>query len=339
MNDLVSIIVPVYEVEKFIRKCVDSILNQTYHNIEVILVDDGSKDQCPQICDEYAKKDERVVVIHKENGGLVSARKAGILRASGKYVQFVDGDDWIAKDMVEYMLSAIEVYKVDCVICQFYKAGEKNIEKKSFFSEGMYKEERYKNEILQRVLFTGEMFLHGVEPSVWGKMFKLQQIKSYSLSVPEEIVMGEDAACVYPFLVNTCKSIFILNQALYYYRQNDKSIMHSYNAGQLNSTLKLLQYLREKTASSRELQEQLDYYTIMIVILNCVNEEKGTLKTLLTRYQRLKVFLKEIKFKEICSSIDMKQLKRNEKLYIDSLRCGLGYVVLFLLGVKKRIYR
>ena len=91
MRKLISIIVPIYGVEKYIKKCVDSILSQTYNEIEVILVDDGSPDQCPSICDEYAKKDSRVRVIHKKNGGLVSARQAGLKVARGDYIGFVDG--------------------------------------------------------------------------------------------------------------------------------------------------------------------------------------------------------------------------------------------------------
>ena len=96
---MISIIVPIYKVEKYIRQCVDSIINQTYEDIEIILVDDGSPDNCPQICDDYAKTDSRVKVIHKENGGIMSARKAGLKVATGEYIGFVDGDDWIEADM------------------------------------------------------------------------------------------------------------------------------------------------------------------------------------------------------------------------------------------------
>ena len=101
MNNLISVIVPVYNVEKFLVKCVDSILAQTYTNLEIIIVDDGSPDNCPAICDELAKKDSRIKVIHKENGGASSARNAGLDIAKGEYIGFVDGDDYIAKDMYE----------------------------------------------------------------------------------------------------------------------------------------------------------------------------------------------------------------------------------------------
>lgn len=106
MSDLVSIIVPIYGVEEYLSKCIDSIINQTYKNLEIILVDDGSPDKCPDICDAFEKKDERIKVIHKKNGGLSDARNAGIDTAHGDYIVFVDSDDWIENTMVEHLLFA-----------------------------------------------------------------------------------------------------------------------------------------------------------------------------------------------------------------------------------------
>lgn len=102
-DDLISVIVPVYNVEKYLHKCINSILNQTYKNLEIILIDDGSTDNSGKICDEYALKDNRIKVIHKENGGLSSARNAGLDICSGDYIGFVDSDDYIAEDMYEYL--------------------------------------------------------------------------------------------------------------------------------------------------------------------------------------------------------------------------------------------
>ena len=127
---LVSVIVPVYNVEEYLGRCVDSILNQTYRNLEVILVDDGAKDSSGGICDAYAKKDSRVRVIHKENGGLSSARNAGIDAASGEYLEFVDSDDWIEADAVESMLSLAVTNNVELVVGGRYDVKAKTGEKK-----------------------------------------------------------------------------------------------------------------------------------------------------------------------------------------------------------------
>ncbi len=114
---LVSVIVPVYNVEPYLRKCLDSIVNQTYRALEIILVDDGSPDNCGVICDEYAARDGRIIVIHKENGGVSSARNAGLKRATGEWIGWVDPDDWIEPDMFEYLLGNILHYRADIAVC------------------------------------------------------------------------------------------------------------------------------------------------------------------------------------------------------------------------------
>lgn len=112
---LISIVVPVYKVEKYLERCVDSLIKQTYKNYEIILVDDGSPDNCPQMCDEYAKKYNRINVVHKENGGLSDARNAGVKEAKGEYILFVDSDDWIEESTCEMFAKFVEVRKVDIV--------------------------------------------------------------------------------------------------------------------------------------------------------------------------------------------------------------------------------
>jgi glycosyltransferase involved in cell wall biosynthesis len=113
MDELISVIVPVYKVERYLERCVKSLLNQTYRNMEIILVDDGSPDNCPQMCDDYAKRYDNVRVLHKENGGLSSARNAGINVAQGKYIGFVDSDDWVVPDMYEYLMNLLHTYNAD----------------------------------------------------------------------------------------------------------------------------------------------------------------------------------------------------------------------------------
>lgn len=124
MNDLISIIVPVYNVEKYLNKCIDSIINQTYKNIEIILVDDGSTDNSGKICDEYLLRDSRIKVIHKNNGGLSSARNEGINISSGEYIGFVDSDDWVEPNMYEEMYKKILYSNADIVDCGYWKEYE-----------------------------------------------------------------------------------------------------------------------------------------------------------------------------------------------------------------------
>ena len=127
-EEKISIIVPVYKVEDYLERCIDSIVNQTYKNLEILLVDDGSPDNCGKICDEYAAKDDRIIVIHKQNEGVARARNSALDVVTGDYISFIDSDDWVAEDAYEYYLDNIKKYKADCVVgrCQmvFDRNGE-----------------------------------------------------------------------------------------------------------------------------------------------------------------------------------------------------------------------
>ena len=117
-NPLISVIVPIYNVEEYLNRCVESIVNQTYQKLEIILVDDGSPDNCPRMCDDWAKKDSRIKVIHKENGGLSDARNAGMKITTGEYISFIDSDDYIETCMIEILYEAIKKYDCDIASCR-----------------------------------------------------------------------------------------------------------------------------------------------------------------------------------------------------------------------------
>ena len=162
----VSIIVPIYKVENYLDKCVKSIINQTYKNIEIILVDDGSPDACPQKCDEWAKKDNRIKVIHKRNGGLSDARNVGIDSAIGDFITFIDSDDYIEPTFIEYLLNLIKKYNADISICEYkYIKEDGSIfnHPKNNGKEIVYNSEKAILELLKSKLFTN---------SAWGKLYK-----------------------------------------------------------------------------------------------------------------------------------------------------------------------
>lgn len=128
--DKISVIVPVYKTEQYLNRCVQSITDQTYKNLEIILVDDGSPDNCPEMCDQWAKKDERIKVIHKRNGGISSARNAGLDSATGDYIMFADSDDWMEPDMAEFLYRLIVKYDADISRCGFYFDDNGTLKKK-----------------------------------------------------------------------------------------------------------------------------------------------------------------------------------------------------------------
>ncbi len=168
-----SIVVPAYNVENYIRECVDSILAQDFTDFELLLVDDGSRDGTGEICDGYAKNDARVHVIHKENGGLVSARKAGLAKARGEYAAYVDGDDWVSAHMFGTLCECAVTQTADIVIADFISAyPEKEAETTQNMRGGRYSKEELIQEVYPHMLCKGEYFSFGFLPCVWGKIFK-----------------------------------------------------------------------------------------------------------------------------------------------------------------------
>lgn len=222
---MVSIIVPVYNVEKYLRQCLDSICGQTYRNIEIILVDDGSTDGCYGICEEYKKKDRRVKVLHKKNGGAVRARKDGLTIASGQYLAYIDSDDWIEADMIEKLYNTMEREQVDVVMCGRYEDTE-NSSRKVFhgIGEGRYNKTELLENVYPRMIVNGSFFEWGLFPGMWDKLFRRECLEPFQISVDDRLTMGDDAACVYPCLLNA-DSIYILHECLYHYCQTPLSMV------------------------------------------------------------------------------------------------------------------
>ena len=208
---MVSIIVPIYNIEGYIRECIDSILAQTYPDFELILVDDGSPDNCGRICDEYAEKDVRIKVIHKENGGLTSARNAGLSVAKGDWIMHVDGDDWIEPDMIESLIEAAKATEADLVFSDFIKYGPNagNNQLPSWNSDKIDSMSRY---------------IAYVMTTIWGSIAKRSLYIDHSLKSPEGISYCED----FHLIVRLChfaKKIVNVHRPFYHYRYRPTSIM------------------------------------------------------------------------------------------------------------------
>lgn len=222
---MISIIVPVYNVEPYLRQCLDSILCQTERNIEVICVDDGSTDASARILDAYAAADSRVQVIHKENSGLVSARKVGLKAAIGEYIGYVDSDDWIEPDMYERLLTALIREGADVSMCgRFEDTGERCREVRHGFAAATYDKRALTEKIYPGMIVNGAFFEWGIFPGMTDKLFKRECLEPFQMAVDERITMGEDAVCTYPALLHV-KCICILDECLYHYRQNPSSIV------------------------------------------------------------------------------------------------------------------
>lgn len=241
-----SVIVPVYGTEPYLSQCVDSILAQTFTDFEVILVDDGTPDGGGAICDAYAAKDARVAVIHKENGGLVSARQAGIAAAAAEYVVHADSDDWLSPDFLETAHALIEAHHPDVLTFAVNYAHDDRTERdEEPLAVGLYAGEKLKA-ITDRMLMTPDM--HHMHYFVWGKVFRKAVTLPHQMAVPTAVSMGEDVCCLIPTYLDA-ESVYVSDAAVYFCRCHDDSMSRHFNSAhfaQIAQGVQLLQGAADK---------------------------------------------------------------------------------------------
>ena len=232
---VISVIIPVYKVEPYLDLCVTTVVHQTYKNLDIILIDDGSPDRCPRMCDDWAAKDNRIRVIHKANSGLSDARNCGLRAAAGEYVAFVDSDDWISLVMLERLEEAIEHYDADMAMCQFTNA----------YADGVFEkhmQEKYPDELLS-ARNAVELLLEDarVTSHVWRKLYKRKRIPADCFPAG----MYFEDICVMPDLFLNCRKIICLDDAYYFYRDNPNGIVRMKKISAIRDYLKSL-YMRDQ---------------------------------------------------------------------------------------------
>ena len=227
MEPLISVIIPVYKVEEILHRCVDSVISQTYQNLEIILVDDASPDNCPAICDAYAEKDKRVKVIHKANAGVGEARNTGVDVATGEYLFFLDSDDFITPNAIGVLYNRICQDGSDMAIGRFTM----------YYEDGSTDD--HPTEWMKDALFTGQELIAQMSqdlqyaPAPWGKLYKRELFRE--IRYPQK-KCGEDL-WVWPMLVNLCDRISVVDEIICYYYQRAGSIMNTYNAAARKDSL------------------------------------------------------------------------------------------------------
>lgn len=224
-SKLVSVIVPVYNVMPYLKECLESIINQTYRKLEIILIDDGSFDGSENICDDYAKNDARIIVIHQENKGVVRARNVGLDIAAGEFVLFIDADDVMDLTMIEYMINHIKD-------CDFLSIGmiqehknQKEVLRHDKFPEGIYRKDDMKEILCKMFCFEDRSNYLYFTPNVFNKLYKTSFLRTTCEKVSEDLTYAEDMVlnCIY---VLNCSSMAIMHRPLYRYRYRENSAVH-----------------------------------------------------------------------------------------------------------------
>lgn len=318
MNDLISIIVPVYNVEGYLKKCVESILNQSYKNIEVILVNDGSTDNGPKICDEYAKKDNRIKVIHKVNSGVSDTRNIGLEIAKGKYVSFVDSDDWIEIDYIQKLYRAINENDADYATCGYNRVYGNEIEKINSNGKTLiYSAREYLIKLLN--VQSGYGFCHM-------KLIKRDIIGNKKFY--NGLAVGEDALFNIELCENLKKAI-VIEEPLYNYRFNANSVVRKFDENYINKYQKSMEimsgYILKEYKNDAEIKQNLynyiAYHVLLVAVNYCFNPNNENKMKSLKKLYDIEIFKNAIKF----SNYDMMSMSRKVTLF--SLKYKLNWLI------------
>ncbi len=277
---LISVIVPVYKVEQYLDRCVESIVNQTYKNLEIILVDDGSPDNCPAMCDNWAKKDARIKVVHKQNGGLSDARNAGMSVASGEYIAFVDSDDWVGLRFIEILYKAISKYDVRLAACEVATVHDVvNCELNCDLNIVSLDTEQ---------AFETILYGRGVRAVAWNKLYHRSLIEKRSFPVGK---LHEDEFFTFEVLCE-CEKIAFTDAVLYYYYQRENSIMSTISPKHLDAIearVKRIDYFKNTYPRLYKLDKStvcalfLNYY---VLVDDLPRQFKKECQTKIKKYRR-----------------------------------------------------
>lgn len=304
-KEKISIIIPVYKVEKYLPKCLDSVLQQTYKNLEIILVDDGSPDRCGEICDEYGKMDARIKVIHKKNEGVARARNDGIEVATGNYISFIDSDDWISSRAYEWMYRCMKKEKADCVIGGCVTVQDQNRKLKFPKNTFSYQVEcKEPEEIVKKLLLNGS--------AMWNRLFRREIFQT--VRFPENRINDDEVAVLHAYAL--CDKIVLLNRPTYFYRIRRNSITTS------SFSIRNIDYYYNSLENERFVQEtfpQLISYAEFKVI-----------KSLLYCYVNLKKLPTSEKNKQIEQELKS-EIQKKRKAALKNPHLGILYKILTCL--------
>lgn len=334
MSIKISVIIPVYNVEEYLNRCVDSVINQILTDLEIILVDDGSPDKCPQLCDELMKHDSRIKVIHKENGGLSSARNAGLRIATGKYVFFLDSDDWLELDGLKILYETIEKYQVDFVR---YRAIRTNwpgmkenepvrLEPIREMRGGLYNKQQIISEIYPRLIVTNQLTM-GPIVGAWGSIYNRSFLMNNNLFFDEEIKFSEDMLFSAKVVVNSSNFYYLDDACVYHYFYNQSSISKSFRKDRWESCKNSIRLFDEYFKNNKEynFSSQLHYLRWFYIFM-ALNERKY-----ISNYYKRKDYCKTVLNDQLVRHIPVKLKEYNVsiklKLIMLLVKLNLGGII------------
>lgn len=263
-NKLLTVIVPIYNTAQYLSKCIMSIINQQYKQLDIILIDDGSTDESGKICDEFLQMDSRIRVFHRKNQGLVAARKFGAELARGDLITFVDSDDWIESDMYFQMMDSYMKFEPDMVTSGITIENNDNVRHEiDKVPEGIYESEEIRKKIIPCMMYDDLIGERGITPSVWNKIYKVKLFKETIIELEEGLVYGEDAAISYLYITRASK-IMILSNSWYHYVTHSNSMVNSYSIKSFEQIYQFYNYMKKwflELGLWKQMETQVKEYT------------------------------------------------------------------------------
>ena len=321
MLPLISVIVPVYNVEPYLRECLDSIVNQTYKNLEIILVDDGSTDNSAQICDEYADKDNRIKVIHKHNAGVVEARIDGLKESKAEYIIFVDSDDFIETNFISVMYKNLKEYNADLVCCQYFDYDAKSKKAPERPKSGYYNKNDIENVLKNNFLYDKITGIAGFNPFLCCKLIKRNKL-SGCLEEGRTLFYGEDQVSTLSLLY-TIDSMVVIKDYLYFYRKRGGQTTATYKDA-LWENMDLYFYKLNEVDRKDFLKEQIKLrnLTMVTMLTNMLFSEKSYIsaKNVVEKYSNL-----EFVIKAKSNNYENFKIKRKVQLFLVKNNCWFFY--------------
>ncbi len=340
-NPAISVVVPVYKTEKYINQCVDSILSQTFADFELILVNDGSPDNCPKICDDYALKDARVQVIHKENGGQTTARQAGIAAASGEYVLVFDSDDWLELNALQVMIESAKSNNADIVTFDgYFNYTNHQSPVRQSIKAGSYDKKGLIENVYPKMLYSGRFFYFGIYAAMWNKLFRRELITPNIMNIDKRVRIGEDGLTTFACFLDADLVNVLDEKFLYHYRDNNISITRSYYQNQFENARLLIESLRIMNQSRLDvfdLSTQIDYY-FMYNIRSIITEEYyyRVKKSFLAKFRYIKEIVNSDDVNAVASRILLDGLSKEHQLFFERLRSKK--VLMIIMAAMKQAY-
>lgn len=333
---LISVIISVYNVEKYLDQCIQSLVNQTHENMEIILVDDGSTDGSGVICDEWMNKDSRIKVFHKGNGGPMSAWKYGVERASGEYIGSVDSDDWVEANMFEELLKAGQANNAELVVCSFVHENDIAYKQETFLKDGAYSREDIEQKVYPILLRNEKYSQRGLVASRWAKLFKKDVLLKILPFCDEQVSIGDDLLTTFAMMAYVQSLVVLGSFFPYHYRETNSSIIRSFSKVKYQKAENLkVAMLKAAKLHEYDFTEQIHGDYIALMLQQIEMEILSTNKGFKSLKESIKAQTKSISFCESLKYIDKKKLSFKFRLYLFLIKHNLFLLMIFIRKLKK----